>query len=274
MKVKLLIIGILTFFLPYYQAAECGAKIREMTGEAAISVGYILLDDELGSNDRFFTRIDLGANLTHKWGFEVSLLNSVHSLARVPDLTFYNVSAVYHIMEKANRSPYVVMGLGAGNFNTDKLNNESKFNVSVGGGVKWFLERDLAYKIDLRDQIIADDLSHNITVSFGIMYLFDLFETESPSVIEEEPEPEEMPEPIEEVPAAPVEEEKEPEVVIDMPEEEVVFEEVQDAAEDEIVMPEPEEEPEEDEEEPEEVPPPPPPVKKRVPVEEENKWLR
>jgi OOP family OmpA-OmpF porin len=243
--------------------SDCNAKIRGGALEGGISLGAVIVDDDNSSDNEFLGRLDLGYNITDHIGLELSLGNTFNSLEKVPDITLYNISSVFNLSPNYIAVPYFTFGFGAANFITDTRNNESMFNISFGVGAKYFLNDDLALKLDVRDYMTTSGMTHNVTLTFGFVYLYDLFAPEAARIFKEEPEEEPQPEVIEEI--------KEPEPVEDekvdieiVPQEEPVIEI-------EPVEEEPEEMPEE--EEPEEEPVEKP-VKKRKKIEEENEWWR
>ncbi len=263
MKRKTQIILILIFFNFLLFNPDCHAEIRAGALEGGGSLGWIIIDDDNGSDSKLLGRLDLGYNITDHIGIELTLANSIDSLDKVPDITFFNIGSVFNFSPNYKAVPYFTLGFGAANFITDKLDNESMFNISFGGGAKYFLDDDIALKFDVRDYMTTSEMTHNVSFTFGFVYLYDLFAPQAAVFFEEEPEEEPEPEVIEEI--------KEPEPVED---EKIDIEIV--PKEEPVIEIEPiEEKPEEiPEEEKPEVEPVKKPVKKRKKIEEENEWWR
>jgi OOP family OmpA-OmpF porin len=260
MKYIIQIICIHIFFSFLLFTTDCYAKIRGGSLEGGVSLGAVVVDDENSSDNEFLGRLDLGYNFTDHLGLELTLGNSFNSLDKVPDITLYNVSSVFNLSPNYRAVPYFTLGFGAANFITDKHDNESLFNISFGVGAKYFLDDNIALKLDIRDYMTTSETTHNVTLTFGFVYLYDLFAPEAVVFIEEEPKEEPQPEVIEEI--------KEPEPA----EDESIDVEIVPQEEPEIdIEPPVEEEPEEI---PEEVEPIEEPVKKPKKIEEEEEWWR
>ena len=161
------------FFLLFSWGHHCQARVKAYTGEASLSTGRVFFDSSAGSEDRFLGTLQVDLNLTDHFGFQLSFLNSFYSTGGVPDVTFYTFSTVWNIVPKSVLTPYLLLGGGAGTFNTDLLVNQSMFTINAGGGLKYFLDRDVAVKLDFRDYITTGDVTHNYSATLGLVYFFD-----------------------------------------------------------------------------------------------------
>ncbi len=245
---------------------ESTGKIRALTGETALSAGYVLLDDENGSEDRPIAKLDIAFNLSERFGLELSFFNSIESLEEIPELTFYSLSILHYFRADSRWIPYALVGVGSGSFNTDKIENDNRFLISAGGGIRYFYRNNISFKLDVRDYITTEDGTHNFTTGFGMSYHFDLFSVEKQEVRqpepEVEPEPTPAPEPEPELKPEPEpvhKPEPEPEPESEPVQEEIEYEKVQN--EEEVIQEAPATEPEE--------------RPKATPVQsDENKWNR
>jgi hypothetical protein len=158
------------------------AKIKAGSIETGLSFGWLLVDEEAGSDDKVFGRFDLGFNFTENIGAELSLANSLDSVDHIPDISFYSLALTLNMAPDSDINPYLLLGAGVGNFNTDVIDNESKFAVHGGAGIKFFFDDTWALKIDLRDYMTTDEAAHNFAGSIGLMASFDVFAPEAGGV--------------------------------------------------------------------------------------------
>ncbi len=189
---KKIILGTITIsLLLVLNISECYSEIEAPSVEAGLSVGYLFIDDDIGDDDQAFARLDLGFNITKRFGVELSLLNTLDSFDKVPDATFYTLSTIMHLSTESDFNSYISLGVGAGNFNTDVKDNESEFVVTGGLGIKYFMDNKFALKFDVRDYMVPEDSAHNFSASVGVMIMVDILAPEAvgvPSLLTEEPE--------------------------------------------------------------------------------------
>ncbi|UCG77817.1 MAG: outer membrane beta-barrel protein [Nitrospirota bacterium] len=179
-----LFIALFVIYSLVVEVAHCNADLRAKTGEAGFSLGYMMIDEDLGSDDGFSGRLDLGYNVNEHVGIELSLLSTLDYDANVPNATFLSLSALLYPFSDRDFVPYLSLGVGGGNFNTDLVNNESKFTVNGGIGFRYFIDETYSVKIDFHDYYTVDGGEHNYGGTIGIMMAFDML---SPLPGEEEP---------------------------------------------------------------------------------------
>jgi hypothetical protein len=184
--------AIFLFVLPFFLLSSNvgNAEIKAGSVETGFSLGWLLIDEDIGSDDELFGRFDIGFNFTDNVGVELSLLNTLDSLEYIPDVSFYSLSMTLNMLSDSDINPYILLGVGAGNFNTDIIDNESEFTVNGGAGIKYFFSDKWAVRIDFRDYMTTGDTTHNFAGSIGLMASFDVFAPKAEAVpfFTEEPE--------------------------------------------------------------------------------------
>jgi outer membrane beta-barrel protein len=78
------------------------------------------------------------------------------------DVFLYQGAFSYDFLEEQVR-PFVTVGFGALQFDPKVagVGSEAEFVVSVGGGVKVYANRNLGFRLDLRDHIIPGDIDYD-----------------------------------------------------------------------------------------------------------------
>jgi hypothetical protein len=171
---KIVTLFVLSCAITAVSAHPSHGEIRAGTMEIGLSVGRIFYDSDMNDSDSFFGRIDLGYNLTRNVGIDLSLMDSIQSPSSVPDSTFYTIGAALKMFPDSKINPYFILGAGAGTFNINNSSN-SKFVVDGGLGLYYSLSEDLFLKLDARDYMTVNDITHNYTMSVGIVFAFDAF---------------------------------------------------------------------------------------------------
>jgi OmpA-OmpF porin, OOP family len=90
------------------------------------------------------------------------------------DLTFYHLDLVYNLAPGKRFSPFAVAGVGATHYNP-KISNKDMGTYGYGVGAKYWLKRDVALRVDLRDQVVSEVFKnsfHNYSATFGLVFSF------------------------------------------------------------------------------------------------------
>ncbi len=151
------------------------ADIHAGSGEIGLSFGGLLYDEDVRDEAGSFARLGMGLNFTERFGVELAILNSLDSTDDVPDSTFYTIGAVTHFIPDSDLNPYLLLGFGSGTFNTRAIDNENRYVIDGGLGLRYALNNDFTLKVDVRDYMTLDDVTHNFAASIGIVAVFDVF---------------------------------------------------------------------------------------------------
>ncbi|NCO51525.1 MAG: outer membrane beta-barrel domain-containing protein [Deltaproteobacteria bacterium] len=172
-----------SFLLPTAARAEIKAGSLELSP----FVGYSFFEDRQNLNNRPVFGGRIGYNLTDRWGIEgvteftrgrVDDVNQAFTqkgqftspISRV-DIINYHADLLLHFLPKSNFNPFIVAGFGAMNYDP-KINDDDMTVFNYGVGAKYWLEKDVALRLDLRDNLILDDEIHNPEATLGIVFSF------------------------------------------------------------------------------------------------------
>lgn len=230
-KIKALVLFAVVLLFPMTAQSE----IKAGSFEVSPFVGYNFFENKQNLKDHFLYGGRLGYNFTENVGIEGTLefINSrVDHESRIGakkgqfrsptddvDLTFYHIDAVYHFMPDSNFTPFVVAGFGGAHYSPD-ISNQDMFTFDFGVGAKYWLADNIAFRIDLRDNIVTEVFPfkndyHNMNTTVGVVFAFNGEPKPAPaSVVKYEPVPEaKVKKPILILPSEPKAERKLPAVV-------------------------------------------------------------
>ena len=103
---KALIVSVLSFLLFYNGSSY--AEVKAGSVETSLSLGWLLIDEDIGSDDELFGRFELGYNFTDNFGVELSLLNTLDSIEYIPDVSFYSLAMTLNMLSDSNINPYIL----------------------------------------------------------------------------------------------------------------------------------------------------------------------
>jgi OOP family OmpA-OmpF porin len=84
----------------------------------------------------------------------------------------FRFDGLYHFMTEERLVPYAAAGLGLISINGDARDGNTAGLFNYGGGVKYFLNKSLALRGDVRHLLDFDGTNSNLSYMFGITYLF------------------------------------------------------------------------------------------------------
>lgn len=116
-----------------------------------------------GFNRRFVYGLRLGYNLTERWGVEAAY-DHVGSRANM-----YHADVVYHFTPERAFVPFAVAGLGYANIKPMGRDHYNTMMGDFGLGFKYFLHRNVALRVDLRDVVTN---MQNVVATAGITFAF------------------------------------------------------------------------------------------------------
>ncbi|MFZ2956549.1 MAG: OmpA family protein [Candidatus Ozemobacteraceae bacterium] len=167
-------------------------------------VGYQFFEDKQNLKNSLNYGGRLGYNLTSHFGVEGSLgmvkshvddkskTGAQKGQYRSPtdsvDLTFYQFDAIYQFTPERRFTPFVVAGIGSFRYSPQVLdNNATTFDYGVGA--KYWMKKDVALRVDLRDQ--RADSFHNYNATVEVVFAFGGRSKRTPvPVVKSEPVPE------------------------------------------------------------------------------------
>lgn len=148
-------------------------------------VGYQMFEDKQNLEDSLSYGGRLGYNFTNHFGVEVGMgiieadvkdktkVGVAKGQYRSPtssvDLKSYQLDALYHFNPSRRLSPFVKAGIGRNVYDPQVLSNSSN-TINYGVGVKYWIKKDLAVRIDLQDQ--KDKSFHNYSGTVELVYAF------------------------------------------------------------------------------------------------------
>ncbi len=87
------------------------------------------------------------------------------------NVVFYHLDLLYHFMPEGAFNPFIVAGYGAANY-SPKINNRNMSVINFGAGAKYWLSDMLALRVDVRDNMVFDELINNVEATFGVSLAF------------------------------------------------------------------------------------------------------
>lgn len=119
--------------------------------------------------------LGLGYQFTRHLGTELSL-NITPTEAQPGDFDVDvftgRLDLFCNLMPEKDFVPYLAAGLGTLTFTNPDLDNDTDFMVNYGGGVKYYLNDDVALRADIRHLIAFDDTHSNLLYTVGLVFNF------------------------------------------------------------------------------------------------------
>jgi len=178
---KKLMKGTLTGLLLVTLATPGFAENRQGAATVSPFVGGYVLDKYQHEESRPEFGLRAGYNFTENFGAEAMFGYSLTETrpqygSRETDRYRYGVDLLYHFMPQNNFVPFVALGGGGTNFNIPNTPSEKSHYaglVDYGGGVKYFVNPDLALRADVRHAILVHDTgNNNFEYSVGLTFNF------------------------------------------------------------------------------------------------------
>ena len=84
----------------------------------------------------------------------------------------YHLDLLYHFMPDSKFNPFVTAGYGIAHY-SPRVNHDGVMSiVDFGVGAKYWVAENVALRIDVRDNMVADDAVHNIETTAGVVFRF------------------------------------------------------------------------------------------------------
>lgn len=168
-----LLIGFLVFFVA--MPGICIAEIE--SGSVFISpfVGGFNFEGNRNYEDGPTYGLGVGYNFDEHWGAE-AVFNFVESeLERKGgdlDAYIYRIDGLYHFMPSQKIVPYIGAGVGLMTADRERRSTDNDPIVNYGGGLKFFFNKALALRADVRHIISFDDTYNDLVYTIGLSYNF------------------------------------------------------------------------------------------------------
>lgn len=222
MKIKLKISYVIICMLFLVQIAPRDAYSEERKGEISISpmAGLFVFDHDQDIEKDIIGALGVGYNFTENWAGELMVnygrfdyeyfdLISCGCEKETIDGVIMHLDALYNFRPDKKLVPYLAAGVGGVLLNGDRQQDDYTV-VNWGGGVKYFLNEDLALRADARHLYDLEESNNNAAFTVGLTFQFG--GEEKIAALPPAPAPEPEPVPIAALPDAPVPEK----VTIDM----------------------------------------------------------
>ena len=184
------------------------SEIKEGSVEVEPFVGYHFFANDKNLKNGSVDGGRVGYNFTNRFGAEVAmetirthvddktLTGSVKGEFRSPmdsvKINFYHIDAVYHFVPDGKFNPFIVAGFGNAHYKPS-ISNKAMATFDIGLGAKWWISKNVAFRIDLKDNIVTeifDNSFHNGIITFGITIALGGKSKPAPAKIEAAPAPE------------------------------------------------------------------------------------
>jgi len=184
MKIKLKIQYVIICLALLVQALPLNAYAEEMTGEISISpmVGAYVFDHDQDIEKDVIGALGLGYNFTENWATEFMVnygrfdyeyfdLASCSCEKEKIDGVVTHLDALYNFFPDKKLVPYLAAGVGGVLLNGDRMHDDYTA-VNWGGGVKYFLNEDMALRADARHIFDVEDSNNNASLTVGMTFQF------------------------------------------------------------------------------------------------------
>jgi OOP family OmpA-OmpF porin len=168
-----LLIGSLVFFVA--MSGICIAEIE--SGSVFISpfVGGFNFEGNRDYEDGPTYGLGVGYNFDEHWGAE-AVFNFVESeLERKGgdlDAYIYRLDGLYHFIPSKKIVPYIAAGVGLMNADRERRSTDNDPLVNYGAGLKFFFNKAVALRADVRHIISFDDTYNDLVYTIGLALNF------------------------------------------------------------------------------------------------------
>ncbi len=162
-KFTIFVFAVVALMLPVMAAAEIRAGSFEVGPYAGFHVFDQDNENNVGFNRRIVTGIRLGYNLTERWGVEAAF-DHIESRANM-----MHADLVYHFTPDRKFVPFAVAGLGYAHLKPMGRDHYGTMMGNLGLGFKYFLHRNVAVRVDVRDVITN---MQNVVATAGLTFSF------------------------------------------------------------------------------------------------------
>ena len=168
-----LLIGFLVFFVA--MPGICIAEIE--SGSVFISpfVGEFNFEGNRDYEDGPTYGLGVGYNFDEHWGAE-AVFNFVESEFERKggdlDAYIYRLDGLYHFMPSQKIVPYIGAGVGLMTVDRERRSTDTDPIVNYGAGLKFFFNKAVALRADVRHIISFDDTYNDLVYTIGLSFNF------------------------------------------------------------------------------------------------------
>jgi OOP family OmpA-OmpF porin len=184
MKIKLKIQYVIICLFLLVQFLPMSAFSEERAGEISISpmVGMYVFDHDQDIEKDLIGALGLGYNFTENWATEFMVnygrfdhkyfdMVSCACEKEKIDGVVMHLDALYNFFPDQKLVPYLAAGIGGVLLNGHRMHDDYTA-VNWGGGVKYFLNEDMALRADARHLFDLEDSNNNASFTVGMTFQF------------------------------------------------------------------------------------------------------
>ena len=168
------VIGLLFLSLNFAGIGLC--QDREGAFTLSPFIGGHLFEGDQNLEHKPTYGLGFGYNLDKNWGLEAVFNYGDTEFDKGGgdvDTYLYRLDALYHFMPDRALVPYLATGIGGITFDPgDDGDSDSDFIANTGGGIKYFLNDNIALRGDARYLVSFNDTRNNLIYTVGLTYLF------------------------------------------------------------------------------------------------------
>ncbi|WP_298038537.1 OmpA family protein [uncultured Desulfuromonas sp.] len=142
----------------------------------APTIGGYVFDGDQGLEDDLTYGVGLGYNFTKNWAAELAYnyVNTESEFGTLDDFEVYvaRLNALYNFRADKDLVPFLSAGPGWTFLDSDTKGGESNALFNYGGGLNYFVTKNLALRGDVRHIItFVNESNHNLIYTGGLNYL-------------------------------------------------------------------------------------------------------
>jgi OOP family OmpA-OmpF porin len=149
--------------------------------------GGFVFDNAKSLSNGSVVGLGFGYNYTDHFGVEAnfSYINSGSKRSRGGDADgyMYRLDGIYNFVPERSVVPYLSAGLGAITINNERHEDDTDAILGIGGGFKYYLSDDLAFRADVRQFYAFEDSINNYAYTFGVTFHFGGKAKEEPKYV-------------------------------------------------------------------------------------------
>lgn len=175
MNANKLIICLCLIACPMVIAGTVSAGNQAKAFTMSPSIGGYMFEDDQGLDDGTVFGLGLGYNLDSHWTAEAVFhyIDTEHDgSSRSVDAWFYHLDALYHFNPSERLVPFLAAGIGSLVVDTNRSHYDKDFAVNYGGGLKYYLTKDVALRGDVRHVISFSSVHNNFLYTVGLTFSF------------------------------------------------------------------------------------------------------
>jgi OOP family OmpA-OmpF porin len=158
---------------------NAGAEIKPGAITLTPTVGGYVFEGNQDIENTMTFGVSLGYYLDEHWATEAvfnyidtKLDSSTYSVKRDTNVYLYHADVLYHFMPAKKFVPYIAAGVGGITIDTERAGDDRDFAFNYGGGVKYFIEENVAFRGDVRHIVSSGETNNNLQYTIGLTFAF------------------------------------------------------------------------------------------------------